>query len=137
MIVLIDTSAWIWAEQHPEAPAAQQFAEHMEAGCVATCRPMRLEVLRGAPSTTAYDHLATNFAGTPEVPIDQAVQERAQVIQRLLAAESGSRHRSIPIVDLLIAAAAIEAGMAIVHRDRDYQTIAAVTDQPQRWLGPR
>ncbi len=109
----------------------------MEAGCVATCRPMRLEVLRGAPSITAYDQLAANFAGTPEVPIDQAVQERAQVIQRLLAAEPGSRHRSTPIVDLLIAAAAIEAGMAIIHRDRDYQTIAAVTGQPQRWLGPR
>ena len=98
---------------------------------------MRLEVLRGALSITAYDQLAANFVGTPEVPIDQAVQERAQVIQRLLAAEPGSRHRSTPIVDLLVAAAAIEAGMALVHRDRNYQTIAAVTGQPQRWLGPR
>ena len=30
----------------------------------------------------------------------------------------------------------IAAGRAIIRRDRDFETIAAITHQPLRWFGP-
>jgi predicted nucleic acid-binding protein len=46
-------------------------------------------------------------------------------------------HRRVKHVDLLIAAAAESAGMALLHYDADFETIAAITGQPTRWIAPR
>ncbi len=52
-----------------------------------------------------------------------------------LLAERGE-HRSVPIADLLIAAAAAAAGLVVLHYDRDYERIAEVTGQPVEWIVP-
>jgi predicted nucleic acid-binding protein len=39
--------------------------------------------------------------------------------------------------DLLIAAAAEAADVAVLHYDEDYDRIAAITGQPTRWLAPK
>jgi predicted nucleic acid-binding protein len=36
----------------------------------------------------------------------------------------------------LIAAAAESAGLPLVHYDRDFEAIAAITGQPTRWIAP-
>jgi len=43
-------------------------------------------------------------------------------------------HRRVPPVDLLVAASAEAAGVPLVHYDRDYERIAAVSSVEQRWL---
>jgi predicted nucleic acid-binding protein len=48
-------------------------------------------------------------------------------------------HRSIggqriPIVDYLLAAAAQEIGAAVIHYDRDYDTLAEVLEFESVWL---
>jgi hypothetical protein len=43
-------------------------------------------------------------------------------------------HRRVPPADLLIAAAAELASVPIVHYDRDYERIAAITDQEHAWF---
>ena len=43
-------------------------------------------------------------------------------------------HRRVPTPDLLIAAAAELASVPIVHYDRDYDRIAAITDQEHAWF---
>jgi predicted nucleic acid-binding protein len=48
---------------------------------------------------------------------------------------SGDRRR-VPPADLLLAAAAEEADVALVHYDRDYERIAAVSELRQEWLVP-
>lgn len=58
---------------------------------------------------------------------------RARQVQRLLAA----RHelgRKVP--DLLIAAAAEAAALAVLHYDADFDRIAAVTKQRVEWVVP-
>jgi predicted nucleic acid-binding protein len=42
----------------------------------------------------------------------------------------------VPPVDLLIAGAAEAAGVPLVHYDRDYERIAAVSGLDQEWLLP-
>lgn len=136
MKAIVDTSAWIWAERHPTEPAAAELALALEAGAAATCAVVRLEILRGTSGTPQFDMAATQLGGLAEAVIDDGVCTLAGRIQRALAALPGSKHRPTPAIDLLVAAAAIVADMAIVHRDRHFETIAEVTRQPVRWLGP-
>jgi predicted nucleic acid-binding protein len=60
---------------------------------------------------------------------------RAAVYEQL-SAQRGAHQRSVKHPDLLIAAAAESAGIAVVHYDEDYDRIAEITDQPTRWLAP-
>lgn len=58
---------------------------------------------------------------------------RALQVQRLLAQRS-QRGRKIP--DLLIAAAAEEIDVGVLHYDADFDLIAAVTGQRCQWVVP-
>jgi predicted nucleic acid-binding protein len=58
---------------------------------------------------------------------------RALQVQRLLA-ERSQRGRKIP--DLLVAAAAEEQGLIVLHYDTDFDTISKVTRQPVQWVAP-
>ena len=58
---------------------------------------------------------------------------RARQVQRLLAAKH-QRGRKLP--DLLIAAAAESADLAVLHFDADYDRIAKVTGQRVEWVVP-
>ena len=60
--------------------------------------------------------------------------KRAHEVQALLAEQGNQLHRSVKNADLLIAAAAERAGLALVHYDKDYDTIQAVTGQSMRWV---
>ena len=57
-----------------------------------------------------------------------AIEDRALEVQHLLAATSQHRAPSIP--DLLIAATAELAGLAVLHLDKDFDLIAQITGQP-------
>ena len=57
--------------------------------------------------------------------------QRARQVQRLLAADS-QRGRKIP--DLLVAAAAEQAGYTVLHYDADFDLISSVTGQPCQWV---
>ena len=54
---------------------------------------------------------------------------------RTLAHRSAGAQR-IPIVDYLIAAAAQEMGAAVIHYDRDYDTLSEVMTFKSAWLAP-
>lgn len=135
MIGLLDTSGLIWIERDPEG--ARELAAHILAGDVATCEPICLELLRGTRSTAEFDERARDLAGLPQVEVTPGVLSRARSIQRDLTRLPGPRHRTVPVLDLVVAAAAIDAELPILHRDRDFEAIAEVTGQPQRWVGPR
>jgi predicted nucleic acid-binding protein len=68
----------------------------------------------------------------PEAPINAAVLDRALEVAGLLA--EANLHRGAKPVDLVIAAAAEAAHLAVLHYDDDYDRIARVTDQPTEWL---
>lgn len=50
-------------------------------------------------------------------------------------AERGD-HRRVPAADLLLASAAEEAGVTLIHYDRDYERIAAASALRQERLVP-
>lgn len=137
MLILADTSAWIWSQREPHRPAARRFALDVGRGVIAICDVVRLEYLRGFGARAAIEEADASLRRLPQVPIGGRAIDHAGAIQAELADQPGPRHRSIPVVDLLVAGAALEAGALILHRDRDFDAIASVTGQPMRWLGPR
>lgn len=106
----------------------------LDAGEIATCAIVDLEVLYSTRSSRDYDVTMARRRAHPSVPITPAVTDRALDVQRKLA-KTGHHRVSIP--DLLIAAAAESAELAVLHYDSDYEVIASVTSQPHEWVVPR
>lgn len=98
---------------------------------VAACHLTALEIGYSARSADDYATKIGLQRSLVWLPVTEEVTDRALAVQGLLA-ERGA-HR-LPIPDLLIAATAEVHGATIVHVDSDYETIAAVTGQPQHRL---
>ncbi len=60
---------------------------------------------------------------------------RSRTVQEQLTAKR--EHRSAGPVGLLVAAAAEEAGLTLLHCNRDFETIARTTGQPVRMIDLR
>jgi predicted nucleic acid-binding protein len=103
------------------------------AGQVARAVISDLEVGFSARNLGEWTRLAAALAPFPLIETDAAHLRRARQVQRLLAAR-GLRGRKIP--DLLIAAAAEESGLAVLHYDVDFDLITRVTGQPCEWVVP-
>lgn len=113
---------------------ARRLDPLLEAGLVARCTPTDLEAGYSARSAEDFRRSREERAAWPLVAIDQTVLDRASDVQGVLARHG--QHRSVPISDLLIAAAAAAAGLVVLHYDRDFERIAAVTGQPVEWIVP-
>jgi hypothetical protein len=69
------------------------------------------------------------------VAVNEANVERALEVQCMLAERS--QHRAVPLPDLLVAACAESAGLAVLHYDADFERIAELTGQRVQWIVPR
>jgi predicted nucleic acid-binding protein len=135
-VELADTSAWIWSRRPDHPDVRHAFDELLHKDLVATCDMVRLELLYSVRNGQEFDELRDDLGVLPDCPIGPREWRRAIDVYGLLAASGGAHQRSIKHPDLLIAAAAESAGIALVHHDEDYERIAAVTGQPHRWLAP-
>jgi len=92
-----------------------------------------LEIGYSARSASEWDRLASALELFDLVETTSAHVRRAKQVQRLLA---GKHQRGRKIPDLLIAAAAEEEGLIVLHYDADFDRIAAVTGQRIEWVLP-
>ncbi len=92
-----------------------------------------LEVGYGARNSREWDQVADDLSIFDLVETTRDHVQRARQVQRLLASKS-RRSRKIP--DLLIAAAAEQAGLMLLHYDRYFEMIADVTGQQCGWVVP-
>jgi predicted nucleic acid-binding protein len=103
------------------------------AGELARASICDLEVGYSARNAEEWDVLVGALDAFELVNSTAAHQRRALQVQRLLAQRS-QRGRKIP--DLLIAAAAEELDIAVLHYDADFDLIASVTGQRCQWVVP-
>ena len=108
----------------------------MLAGEVATCPIVRLELLWEAQDAATFHRRRDQLDALEEIRIDPRVWQRAEDVFELLAAQGPLHHRQVKLPDLLVAAAAELAGIAVCHYDRDFDVIASVTGQPVRAIAP-
>lgn len=129
MLYLVDESAF---EQQRHSTAANETLRALASeNRLATCEIVALGLLYSARSAADYEQRWADLQALPWLHVTKAVMTRAMSTQRLLAARG--QHRR-PIPDLVIAASAAEHGATLLHYDRDFDLIAAVTGQPTRWI---
>ena len=132
-VYLLDKSALARAER--DLSARQAFLALDESGLLATCALIDLEIGYSARNLAEFDSVAVDRRDLYlDLPITRAVCGRAKAVQRELA--SRGHHRGPGVPDLLIAACAELNDAIVVHYDRDFETISAITGQPVRWLVP-
>ena len=131
---LYDTGVWTWARDRRFPNLAEWFNGQVAEGRVLVCELVVIELVRLAPNERRAREVAERLAGFGSVTMSPGLWSRAQEMQLALAG-SGD-HRRVPPADLLLAAAAEEADVPLVHYDRDYERIAAVTDLEHYWFVP-
>jgi len=131
---LFDTGVWTWVRDRRFPHLAAWFNEQVAAGRVLVCDLVVLELIRVAPNEARAHDIAGRLDAFASVPMLAAAWGRAREIQLQLA--SAGVHRRVPPADLLIAAAAEDAGVELFHYDRDYERIAGVTALRARWFVP-
>lgn len=131
--VLADTSAWIAALRSRH----DAFFEAVEDGDVLTFAPVTLELLAGLRRRSELQAWRKLLGELPGLPLDDDAARRGADVLVALAGRQGGSHRAVPATDLLVAAAAERAGLAVLHRDAHFEQIAAVTGQVQLWFGAR
>ncbi|WP_405558641.1 PIN domain nuclease [Streptomyces canus] len=113
-----------------------EWDDRIGAGLVAICDITELEVLYSARSAQDRARLkAALDAHYAWCPMPDGVYRRSRIVQEQLTAKG--EHRSAGPVDLLLAAAAEEAGLTLLHFDRAFETIARTTGQPVRMIDLR
>ena len=128
---LIDKSALVRLAASPDAGT---WADRIERGLVRITTVTRLEV--GYSARTGSD-LRSGLRRPPisAMPVEYltpAIEDRAMDVLGLLA--DRGQHRAPSIPDVLIAATAELAALTVLHNDKDFELIAAITDQPTEQL---
>jgi len=128
---LIDKSAF---NRIASSPDAADWVNRANRGLIRISTVTRLEI--GWSARNAAELRAT-LTGRPLalLPVEHlrpAIEDRAVEVQALLA--DRGQHRAPSIPDLLIAATAELARLTVLHLDKDFELIGAVTGQPTERL---
>jgi predicted nucleic acid-binding protein len=126
-MILIDTSAWVEYFRATGSAAAVEVRRLLstEADQLAMCEPVAMEILSGAVDDDTHMKLEWLVNGLPSLKLDDAVDFRSAASIYRAARRRGQTIRSIN--DCLIAALSIRHGTSIIHRDADFDVIAAIT----------
>ena len=129
-MVLVDTSVWIEVLRKPARLSLEKLVEFDE---ITTCLPVVQEVLQGIGSDVAFRGVRDAMLALPivESPLGEAAYLDAVDLYRR-ARRAGFTIRSG--VDCLIAACAIRHGLTILHNDRDFPSIARVSELQHRQI---
>lgn len=120
---LIDTSVWIRADRKRDSQVSERLKTLLRLGAARVCWPVRAELLVGVKDEQQWATLDDSLSAIDHVPVTENTWR--------LASKSGwklaRRGQTVPIVDLIIAAAAIEADLVLWTVDSDFDRIADVS----------
>jgi len=121
-MTLVDTSLWVAVFRRRSPLPIESIVDFDD---IATCLPVVQEVLQGFRDEAAYRTAHDALLALPmvEAPMETSLFVEASNLYR------AARRRGLTVrssVDCLIAACALRHDMTLLHRDRDYEMIAAV-----------
>jgi predicted nucleic acid-binding protein len=119
-VILIDTSAWVeFLRDTGSAVCARVDAvlDHE----IATCHPIRMELLAGARDERHLKDLRGLLARGSLLPTQPTDYEGAAALYRACRRGGETVRR---MIDCLIAATAIRTAATILHADRDFEVLA-------------
>ncbi len=122
-MILVDTSAWVEFLRDTASPVCTRVDELLDAD-IATCHPIRMEVLAGARDDRHLADLRGLLARASLLPTDPVDYEDAAALYRTCRRGGDSVRK---LIDCLIAATAIRADVAVLHADSDFEVLSRHT----------
>ncbi len=122
-MILVDTSAWVEFLRDTGSPVCRRVDELLDAE-VATCHPIRMEVLAGARTDSHLTDLRRLLARASLVSTEPTDYEDAAALYRTCRQRGETVRR---LIDCLIAAVAIRADAPVLHADADFEALARHT----------
>lgn len=119
-MILVDTSAWVEFLRDTGSPVCDEV-DRLLATDIATCDPVRMEVLAGARGESHLRQLRGLLARATTIPTGPVDYEVAASLYRSCR-RNGETVRKL--IDCLIGAVALREGVAILHADTDFDTLA-------------
>ncbi len=123
-LILADTSAWIEFLRDTGSPACRRMSSLLGSG-LATTEAVQMEVLAGARDDAQLRALRRLLLRAHMLGTAPGKDFNAAASLYRSCRFAGRTPRSI--IDCLVAAVAIRHNVAVLHRDRDYQAISAVS----------
>jgi predicted nucleic acid-binding protein len=122
-VILIDTSAWVEFLRDTGSGICDRVDALLDDE-IATCHPIRMEVLAGARDEQRLGDLRGLLARGSLIPTDPIDYEQAAALYRTCR-RGGETVRKL--IDCLIAATAIRAAIPILHLDNDFEVLGRHT----------
>lgn len=130
---LVDKSA-LWRAGVPAVGQALEW--RLRRGLLAVSIVTELEIGFSAQSVAGHQLMRRTVVDRLiPVALSRRAEVRARQVQAMLV--DRGQHRSAGVADLLLAATAEVEGLAVLHYDRDFDLISALTGQPCEWVVPR
>jgi predicted nucleic acid-binding protein len=129
-VLIADTSTWARAS-HPLI--RDLWAAALRGRQIATCSIVTLELLYSARDAQEFATAEAEQALLRDVPVATSAQRAAIGALRDLAPDGPGQHR-VPLADALIAAAAQDAGVEVLHYDHHYDRLAQVLNFESVWI---
>ena len=123
-MILVDTSAWVEFLRDTGSVVCI-LVEELLAADIAVCEPVRMEVLAGARDESHLLDLRRLLARAVVIPTQTTDYEDAAALYRRCRREGETVRK---LMDCLIAAIAIRAGVPILHNDADFDALARHTE---------
>ncbi|MBA2752042.1 MAG: PIN domain nuclease [Actinobacteria bacterium] len=120
---MIDTSAWVEFLRDTGSAACTRV-EALLGAEIAVCDPIRMEVLAGARDEAHLGRLRRLLATARAVPTGPAHYDGGAALYRLCRLQGETPRR---MLDCLIAAVAVDAGIPVLHADGDFDVLARHT----------
>ena len=122
-MILVDTSAWVEFLRDTGSPACVRVDELL-ADEIATCHPVRMEVLAGAHDERHLRDLRGLLARGSIIETRPTDYEDAAALYRSCRRQGETVRK---LIDCLIAAHAIRAHLPLLHADNDFDVLARHT----------
>lgn len=122
-MILVDTSAWVEFLRDTGTPACIRVHEVL-ADEIATCHPVRMEVLAGARDESHLRDLRGLLGRARIVATLPVDYEQAATLYRICRRRGETVRK---LIDCLIAAHAIRAQLPLLHADADFEVLARHT----------
>ena len=122
-MILVDSSAWVEFLRDTDSAVCRRVDELLGQE-LATCDPIRMEILAGARNENHLSGLRRLLARAFSVAAEPIDYEEAAALYRRCR-RGGETARKL--VDCLIAAIAIRANFPVLHADGDFDVLARHT----------
>ena len=118
-MVIVDSTIWIHYLRTPDTPISQELIKLLDNDEVAIIGPILAEILQGARNENGFLQLLNRLSALPYLEISKDTWVRAAQLSWKLKVQG----RLTPLIDLLIAAVALEGNHQVFTLDEHFQRV--------------